>query len=108
MTVGELIEQLQDLIDCEEASPDAEVRLAVQPGWPFEHALGRVVVPAPRCGECDVESGLAHGDGCPDGPGLVGGSAGDDDETAKTVYLGEAGQLGYLPSTVREALGWGE
>lgn len=33
MTVAELIELLSDL------DPEAEVRLAVQPSWPFEHHL---------------------------------------------------------------------
>ncbi|MEV1042322.1 hypothetical protein AB0J01_37770 [Streptomyces sp. NPDC050204] len=37
MTVGELIEQLEGM------DPDATVRLATQPGYPFEYTIGKVV-----------------------------------------------------------------
>jgi hypothetical protein len=36
MTVAELIEILGDM------DPTAEVRLAIQPTWPFEHRVGQV------------------------------------------------------------------
>lgn len=37
MTVGELIEMLQDFDE------EAEVRLAEQPSWPFEYSIGGVI-----------------------------------------------------------------
>ena len=37
MTVEELIDELRQY------EPETEVRLAQQPHWPFEYALGRVV-----------------------------------------------------------------
>jgi hypothetical protein len=77
-TVGELIAAL-DRYD-----PTTPVRLATQPGYPMEHALGQVVV----CTPDDVE-----GDGTPrtDPP---------------VVWLGEGQQVGYLPGLARNALGW--
>jgi hypothetical protein len=71
VTVTELIQHL------ESCDPDAEVRLAQQPVWPFEYAIDP--------GNAAVEVELD------DGP---------------VVYLGEGAQLGYLPHTVREQLGW--
>lgn len=37
MTVGELMEILDAYV------PDAEIRLASQPKWPFEYSIGEVV-----------------------------------------------------------------
>jgi len=37
MTVQELIDILSDM------NPDAEVKLAIQPSWPFQHGIDRVV-----------------------------------------------------------------
>lgn len=77
MTVAELIEEL-DGVD-----PDSEVRLAVQPRWPFEYSIAAIVqVPA-----VDDESV-------------------PEDERPMIVYFGEGAQLGYLPGYVSEELGW--
>ncbi|WP_165983981.1 hypothetical protein [Streptomyces sp. YIM 98790] len=69
LTVRELIQRLNA------CNPDAVVRLAVNPFFPFSHFLGEVV------------------EGTEDG----GGAA---------VFLGEAGQQGYLPLPVAQALTW--
>lgn len=45
MTVEKPIEQLSEPVEGGEVPPDAEVRLAVQPNWPFEHPVSRVAVP---------------------------------------------------------------
>ncbi|WP_103528881.1 hypothetical protein [Streptomyces sp. SM12] len=37
LTVGQLIHQLQTL------SPDLPVHLAINPDWPYAHAIGRVI-----------------------------------------------------------------
>ncbi len=77
MTVAELMEELEDV------DPDAEVRLAMQPSWPFEYAIGRIAqVSAP-----EDESARK-------------------DEEPQVVYLSEGNQLGYLPGYVSEDLGW--
>jgi hypothetical protein len=67
-----------DLLQAFEAcDPDAEVRLASQPAWPFEYAIDQSNVA--------VEVEL--------------------DDTP-VVYLDEGAQLGYLPEPVRHQLGW--
>jgi hypothetical protein len=71
VTVTDLIQEL------EACDPDAEVRLAQQPAWPFEYAID------PTNAVVEVEL-----DGTP------------------VVYLGEGAQLGYLPDVVRHQLSW--
>ena len=73
LTVSQLIEELEDL------DPDAEVRLATQPNWPFEWHLST------------IEPGPAM-------PVTI------DDQPV--VYLVEGEQLGYLPDPVCRELGW--
>jgi hypothetical protein len=71
VTVTDLMKELEG------CDPDAEVRLAHQPTWPFEYAID------PTNPVVEVEL-----DGTP------------------VVYLGEGAQLGYLPDAVRHQLGW--
>jgi len=73
LTVSQLIKELEDL------DPDAEVRLATQPNWPFEWHLSTTE------------------------PGPAMQIAVDDQPV---VYLVEGEQLGYLPDTVCRELGW--
>ncbi len=77
MTVG-LIEALQDI--AEQHGEDVEVRIAVQPNWPFEHSIDEVA-----CTE-DVDD--------------------DGNELEPVAYIGEGAQLGYLPGDAAQALGW--
>ena len=60
----------------EACDPDAEVRLASQPAWPFEYAIDSTNPAVEVEGDTPV------------------------------VYLGEGAQLGYLPEPVRHQLGW--
>ena len=73
LTVSQLIEELDGL------DPDAEVRLATQPTWPFEWHLSA------------SEPGPAMQLTLDDQP---------------VVYLIEGEQLGYLPDAVCRELGW--
>lgn len=74
MTVRELIEELEGM------NPEAEVRFASQPSWPFEYSVAAVV-------------GVSEDD--------------EDDRTeAETVYLVEGNQIGYLPGEVKDEIGW--
>lgn len=78
MTVTELKEILEDM------NPDAEVRFASQPSWPFEYDITDAI----ETNQCE----------CP-----------PDDCTCEdevVVYLVEGSQLGYLPSEAKEAIGW--
>ena len=70
LTVADLIEFLED------CNPDAEVRLAMQPRWPFEYSI--------------------------DGFSLMESETDD----GPVVYLPEGQQLNYLPGNVQEDLGW--
>lgn len=77
MTVAELLERLEDV------DPDAEVRLAIQPSYPFQHEIADVVEVT------DDDRG--------------------DGTTETVVYIAEAGQLWsapYLPGHVSRELGW--
>jgi hypothetical protein len=78
-----------------------EVRLAIQPSWPFEHSITNVVGPA-------TEQWTEQE--CPEHDGWLIGHAGCDVELipsdSKLIYIAEGSQLGYLPGDVRSALGW--
>ena len=74
MTVGELVDLL------EEFDPEAPIRIAWQPYWPFESRFDRDSGPLTL-----IEVG-------PDGEEMV--------------YLVQGDQIGYLPDAVREELGW--
>jgi hypothetical protein len=77
MTVAELMEELSGM------DPEAEVRLAIQPRWAFEHNLAGI-----------AEVYAAEPESIP------------EEERPRIVYLGEGAQLGYLPGCVSEELGW--
>ncbi|WFE74246.1 hypothetical protein [Roseinatronobacter sp. S2] len=88
MTLSELIATLQDLAnDCD--GHDPEVRIAQQPSWPFEYRLSEAVL-------VDLDAD----DHEPPHPTTTYG------EPRLFVYLGEGGQIGYLPGAAKDALGW--
>ena len=108
MTVRELIERL------EEANPDAEVRWAAQPNYPFEYSISEIV-------SIDMQSKLeleieAIQQSIADDHGAEPMSYNEMLEIAKdnieheggkdVVYLGEGSQIGYLPCNVKYLLGW--
>ena len=71
MTVGELIERLEDL------DPDAEVRLMIQRHYPLEsHVYG-------ICGGQELKRGEDDDDD------------GEDEGTESVVYILEGAQIGY-------------
>jgi hypothetical protein len=76
-TVGEMIAALSAY------DPTTPLAVAVQPGYPMEHHLARVV-----CTPDDSE-----GDGTPPAEPPV-------------VWLGVGEQLGHLPAAAADALGW--
>ena len=83
MTVEELKRELDSM------PQDAEVRLAMQPSWPFEYTISSVIEIVK---EDDGSYGVSEVDE-DDGPEIV-------------VYLSEGRQIGYLPEAVIEELGW--
>lgn len=60
MTLGELIEKLENLKD--EMGEDTEVRLAQQPNYPMQHAVGRIRISGTRI-YIDEGRWIMYGDG---------------------------------------------
>lgn len=85
MTVGELLEALQDIADTH--GEDVEVRLAHQPQWPFEYSVDDVVL---------VEASKLTDDEDDE----------ESDQQEPVVYIAEKSQLGYLSGAATKALGW--
>lgn len=86
MTVAELKQRLEDMDN------DAEVRLAMQPNWPFEYSIADVVDMADYEDEYEDDEEADDDD--------------DDDDEPKVVYLTEGDQLGYLSGHAARAAGW--
>ena len=74
MTVADLIYELEQL------NPEAQVRFASQPNWPFEYSIASVV-------QVETEDRRTE-------------------EVVETVYLEEGRQIGYLPGEAKDELGW--
>jgi hypothetical protein len=132
MTVGQLLEALQDI--AEEHGNDVEVRLAHQPQWPFEYSIAEVVLvgaderelkPGDRVknllrgrqrGVIDRLEGddaaYVHWDEGSEQLCLLTDlralpSEDDEDAAEETVvYIAEQRQLGYLSGAASKALGW--
>jgi hypothetical protein len=80
MRVAELIAALEN------AEPDAEVRIAIQPSWPMQHYVESVV-------------------------GIEPGALADAEKFPGVVYIGAGGQPSddpYLPTAAAVELGWSE
>lgn len=92
MTVGELKELLEDLPD------NAEVRLAHQPRWPFELSVGKCAY-VENDEDAEMEKPEDAEDDEDDDPPQFDGNPG-------IFYIGDGGQVGYLPGNVASELGW--
>ena len=91
MTVQELIEMLED------QPQDAEVRLAFQPSWPLEYRVSGVAGPIEMRNQLLMdELDDDDDDGELEAKAL-------DEVDCDVVYIGEGGQIGYLPSIARIA-----
>lgn len=112
MTVNELIEMLEEMPE------DAEVRLAIQPSWPFQHDIDTVALDE---GHEHSPSDLMSGDGtwyCEDPKGECD-MEWDEEPTEEEleaeksgkpiVYIAEGGQNSdapYLPGSAKKVIGW--
>jgi predicted RNA-binding Zn-ribbon protein involved in translation (DUF1610 family) len=118
MKLQELIDELTDLAP--EVGPGTEVRLAIQPHYPFQHSIADVVVASTSteqvtCPECDGK-GQIHLSATPDHDeadyecARCDGYGGiDDPDGEPVVFIAEGGQLydePYLPGPARDELGW--
>jgi hypothetical protein len=94
MTVEEMIQILSEM------DPTAEVRLAIQPGYPFQHTVGEIV---------EVDLSEDDDDEWDEEDEEDGEEPEEEKEPEVVVYIGEAGQLysaPYLPGVVSRELGW--
>lgn len=89
MSINDLIEQLEGLR--EDFGGDTEVRLAMQPNWPFEYAIADVQV-------VEMSPEFEEGDDDEEVP--------DVENETTVVYLLEGEQLGYLPGYCSKQFGW--
>lgn len=103
MTIGELIEQLEDIK--EQVGENVECRFASQPSYPFEYSIRdayaltketrrEMAIEAMReegMDEDEIKENL------------------DEDELEQeedVVYLEEGSQIGYLPGEAKDLIGW--
>jgi len=99
MTIRELIELL------EQFDPDAEVKLACQPNWPFEHEIRDVAEFSVNEVEGDYDPYDDSDEPCE--PGYTASYESDDGSTV--VYIVQGIQTRYLPGFVAgelRGMGW--
>jgi hypothetical protein len=112
MKIGDLIDALQEFDE------STEVRIAHQPTYPLEYSIGEVA----------EDIGHRHSPVCIPGDDDKGESAvwycadpdcgkefdreprdydlAEDPDASSVVYIGEGAQLGYLPGSAADTLGW--
>ena len=104
MTIGELIEQLEDIK--ERVGEHAQVLYASQPSWPFEYSIRDVYALTKderryMAEEAMREEGMDEDD--------INEYMVDNQEKFEgedVVYLEEGSQLGYLPDEAKQMIGW--
>jgi hypothetical protein len=96
MTVEELRSELENL------DPEAEVRLAQQPSWPFEYSIGQIREVA-LVDDADLEAFDSFGDLSTEERAELNRRA---ESARRVVYIGEGRQLAYLPGAASRELGW--
>lgn len=104
MKVHELIMELEDM------DQDAEVRLAIQPAYPFQHSIEGVY----KMPEAEEQPNREHfpaneqgGDDYEDA--MFDWEDRQADHPGNVVYIAEGGQLGrapYLPAAAADLMGW--
>lgn len=96
MTVEELRNELENL------DPEAEVRLAQQPSWPFEYSIGQIREVA-LVDDADLEALDSFSDLSTEERAERSRRA---ESARRVVYIGEGQQLAYLPGAASRELGW--
>ena len=111
MNIQELIEQLEEIAA---VAPNAEVRYASQPSWPFENSI-REVVSWDKDTMIDMEVEAIQQSLEDDGKepmsyddikALAEDNLEQEGKLEPVVYLAEGSQIGYLPDGPKEAIGW--
>ena len=103
MTIGELIERLEEAKDA--VGEDVEVRYASQPSWPFENNIREVhILGKHERRELAVEA--MREDGMDEDEIEENIDEDELDNTEDVVYLEEGFQIGYLPDEAKDHIGW--
>jgi len=111
MKIKDLIEQLEEIA---ELNPNAEVRYASQPSYPFENSIREVLswdketmidVEMENIQQAIEEEG-AEPMSYEDTRALARENIEHGGDCTPVVYLAEGSQIGYLPEGPKEALGW--
>jgi len=105
MNVSELIAHLED------CDPDAEVRLATQPSWPFEWSISDIIQPlSPQAITKhqfdDATDSQRDAWTRQEEEGTVIFVEEGYEDPPLVVYVAEGRQIGYLPANASSELGW--
>ena len=103
MTIGELIERLEEAKDA--VGEDVEVRYASQPSWPFENNIREVhILGKHERRELAIEA--MREEGMPQEQAEKEFDEEELENTEDVVYLEEGFQIGYLPGEAKDHIGW--
>tara|TARA_B110000977_G_scaffold96059_1_gene126722 strand:- start:224 stop:535 length:312 start_codon:yes stop_codon:yes gene_type:complete len=103
MTIGELIERLEEAKDA--LGEDVEVRYASQPSWPFENNIREVhILGKHERRELAIEA--MREEGMPQEQAEKEFDEEELENTEDVVYLEEGFQIGYLSGEAKEHIGW--
>ena len=103
MTVGELIETLEDMKDS--VGENAEVRFASQPSWPFEYSIRDAYALTKDERRYMAEEAMRE-EGMDEDEIKENFDEDELDQAEDVVYLEEGGQIGYLPDEAKQLIGW--
>ena len=103
MTIGELIERLEEAKDA--VGEDVEVRYASQPSYPFENNIREVhILGKHERRELAIEA--MREEGMPQEQAEKNIDEEELENTEDVVYLEEGFQIGYLPGEAKDHIGW--
>lgn len=105
MKLQELLDLLEEFAD--ECDPDTEVRLAIQPNWPFEHFIGQLTLYDPAQALREESNELDSNEVDEQDKMELQHELFEAEQKPKILYISEAGQAGYLPGLAADALNWG-
>ena len=104
MTIGELIERLEEAKDA--VGEDVEVRYASQPSWPFENNIREVHILGKHERRELARESMRFEDGMSEEEIDENFDEEELENTEDVVYLEEGFQIGYLPDEAKNHIGW--
>lgn len=103
MTIGELIERLEEAKDA--LGEDVEVRYASQPSWPFENNIREVHILG-KADRRELAIDAMREEGMDEDEIKENFDEEELENTEDVVYLEEGFQIGYLPGEAKDHIGW--